>query len=667
MCIFSKDLFFSIVSTKPANLLAEITILPDPSDAIVTLNAEGYVQSGNSIKVPIGTIVSWKVEKDKYQTRESSFAVTGNANVPVKLSEQPLRTLSINTTPADAAVVITGDGYTNAQGTKAISVPAGTTVTYTVSDPLGQLSLTESDTVVVQEDNTINVVMRTKINVTKVLPPDAEVRINGEILTYKEQTCNQTAVVDVTRDGYDRFYQTFSLNERGIVPDFVQEIELKETSHSLVVEASPFMAKLVVAIGEETHTGQGRVTISNVYPRTEFTVTASLDGYDTKTETFTMPSSDYGVVVSLVETEYMATITSTPSEANIIVAINGEEKASGTGSVSVKTKAGVVIDYSVSYLDKEEAGNFTMPAANYSKAVVLDAEDEYVTLITETTTKYLTSGRYKCIGISGGGKGGQGTSLAYSRGKVAYGGGGGGSGKVFIGEFISKGEDITFTVGAGGTVINLDNSVFAGTTSISGSKSGVMLSVGGGGSGGIGPTSSGGNSTSIIYNYVAVGGDGGSGGGGGGKTAAEGTTTAGAGGAGGIGGYNGVAGGNGKSGGKGIKNTSGSNAGNGAAAGSTMGQGGKGGKGAVSIQSSLLTVSGFDSATVDSIYNAMAGGSGGSGQTGSATYSSAGGGGGGGAWTAGGDAHTAAYGSKCLTTGGDGGNGAILYRRIAWS
>lgn len=658
MCIFSKNLFFSIISTKPKDLLAEIMIVPNPSDATVTLTAEGYIQTGNSIKVPIGTIVSWKVEKDKYQTRESSFAVAGNTTIPVKLSEQPLRTLSIVTTPADAAVVITGEGYTNAQGTKAISVPAGTEVTYTVSDPLGQLSLTEIGTLTVQEDTSINVVMKTKIHVTKVLPPDAEVKINGEILTYKEQTCNQTAVVDITRDGYDRFYQVFALNDRGIVPDFVKEVELKETSHTLVIDSVPATAALTVIVGENTYTGVGRVTVEDVLPRTSVNVTASLNGFDTKTESFNMPYTDYGYTISLSETEYTVVVSSTPAEATVTLAVNGEAKASGVGSASIKTKAGVLIDYNVSYLDKEESGNFTMPAADYQKNIVLDAEDLNITLLTTTETKFVPSGRYRYIAISGGGKGGQGQSLAYSQGKVAYGGGGGGSGRVAVGEFVSKGENVTFTVGTGGTVSNINNSVYGGSTSIQGAASGVFASVDGGGSGGVG---------SSTATYVALGGDGDSGGGGGGKTAASNTTTAGAGGAGGIGGYNGVAGGNGKDGGKGIKNASGSNAGNGTAVGSTVGQGGKGGKGAVSIQATLMTVSGFDSATVDTIRNAMAGGGGGAGQTGSGTYSSAGGGGGGGAWTAGGDAHTQAYGSKCLTTGGDGGNGAILYRRIAWS
>ena len=484
MCIFSKDLFFSIFSTKPAYLLARVTIVPDPSGAVVTLTAPGgYSQEGNYIEVPIGTIVSYKVEKQGLKPSEKEVLVVGNTTIPVKLFEPIERTVTIETTPSDASVIFVGNGIVE-QGAKSVKAAAGSVLSYTVSDPKGELSLTETGSLTVQEDEVISVTMRTKAHVTKVTPPDAVVKINGELGSYRELPCNQVMNVLVTRDGYNPFSQTFEKNNRGIVPDFVSEVELQETTYTLTVVSTPTNASLSVVVGAETYTGIGRVVVDNVLPGTTITATATLSGYDAVTETFTMPASNLGKTLSLNETLYSVTITSTPSEANIIIAINGEEKASGTGSVSVRTKDGSIVDYSVSYLDKEETGSFTMPAANYSKSVVLDAEDEYVTLITETTTSYVASGRYRYIGISGGGRGGNGTSLAYARGQVAYGGGGGGSGKVAIGEFVSQGEDITFTVGAGGTVMNIDNPVFGGTTSISGSESGIMLSIDGGGSGG---------------------------------------------------------------------------------------------------------------------------------------------------------------------------------------
>lgn len=43
-----------------------LTIEPYPSDAVVTLVASGYTQSGNSITVPNNTVVSWSVSAEGY-------------------------------------------------------------------------------------------------------------------------------------------------------------------------------------------------------------------------------------------------------------------------------------------------------------------------------------------------------------------------------------------------------------------------------------------------------------------------------------------------------------------------------------------------------------------------------------------------------------------------
>ena len=208
MCIFSKDLFFSIFSTKPAYLLARVTIVPDPSDAVVTLTAPGgYSQEGNYIEVPIGTIVSYKVEKQGLKPSEKEVLVVGNTTIPVKLFEPIERTVTIETTPSDASVIFVGNGIVE-QGAKSVKAAAGSVLSYTVSDPKGELSLTESGSFTVQTDEVISVTMRTKAHVTNVTPPDAVVKINGELGSYRESPCNQVMNVSVTRDGYNPFSQT---------------------------------------------------------------------------------------------------------------------------------------------------------------------------------------------------------------------------------------------------------------------------------------------------------------------------------------------------------------------------------------------------------------------------------------------------------------------------
>lgn len=656
MHIFSKDLFFSIFSTKPAYLQAKVTIVPDPSDSTVTLTATGYSQSGNSIDVPIGTVVKWKVEKTAYDSREGEFLVVGNTSISVKLSEQPKRTVSINTIPADASVLITGDGYVNAQGTKALSVPIGTKLTYTVSDPLGQLSLVETGSITVQEDVSLNVTMKTKAHVTEITPSDAVVKINGTVGTYRELPCNQVITVSATRDDFDSFSKTVPLNNRGIAPDFVDKIELKETTYTLTVESTPTNASLSVVVGGKTYIGTGRVIVNNVLPGTSIKATGTLAGYDTNTITDTMPKNDYPLPVPLNETLYPVTITATPSEASVIIKINGSQVASGTGKATTSVKKGTSITYEASYEGaKETAGPITI-SSTYSASLVLDAAETTegdVTLLTTTTTKSLGVGKYSYILIGAGGDGGDdaGTIVSGSfAGQAGPSGGGGGSAYAKKGTFVlSSRQDVTFSVATSSY----------STTKITAKNAGSLASVNNGSSG----------------QASGSGGNGSSGGGAGGIGTVGSSATAKAGGSGGKGGYNGTRVYTSHAVGVGVKNatsTNASNAGTGAANGgisNAYGTAGGGGAGCSSLQAALLTKSGFDSATVDSLYAVMSAGGGGGGnyvtsrQTTSSKTVHGEPGGGGGGWFNG----TAGSGHGAQAQAGKGGGGAILYRRIAWS
>lgn len=656
MCIFSKDLFFSIFSTKPAYLQAKVTIVPDPAGSTVTLTAPGYSQSGNSINVPIGTVVKWKVEKNAYDPREGELLVVGNTSVPVKLSEQPKRTVSINTTPADATVLITGDGYVNQQGTKAISVPIGTYLTYTVSDPLGQLSLVEMGNITVQEDTSINVTMKTKAHVTEIDPADAVVKINGVVGTYRELPCNQVMTISATRDDFDSFSKTVSLNGRGIVPDFVDKIELKETTYKLTVESTPTNASLSVVVGGKTYSGTGRVIVDNVLPGTSIKATGTLSGYDSNTISATMPKNDYPLQVPLNETLYPVTITATPSAATVVIKVNGSQVASGTGKATTSVKKGTSITYEASYEGAKETYGPVTISSTYSASLVLDAAETTegeVTLLTATTTKSLGVGKYSYILIGAGGDGGpnRGDEVSGSfSGAAGPGGGGGGSAYVKKGTFtITSRQNVTFSVASSSS----------GSTKVSGSTAGELASV-----------SNGSNGQSSGH-----GGNGSSGGGAGGMGAVGTSVTPKAGGSGGKGGYNGTRVYTSHNVGVGVKNATSlnaNNAGTAAASGGTVyawGTAGGGGTGCSSLQATLLSKSGFDSATVDSLYAIMSAGGGGGGvfipgRTSTAPKGAPGEpGGGGGGWFDG----TAGSGHGAQAQAGKGGAGAILYRRIAWS
>ncbi len=63
------------------------TINPTPSDATVELTAPGYVQTGNSIDVPSGTIVTWKVSASGYTEQNGTHTVTKTETKSVTLNE----------------------------------------------------------------------------------------------------------------------------------------------------------------------------------------------------------------------------------------------------------------------------------------------------------------------------------------------------------------------------------------------------------------------------------------------------------------------------------------------------------------------------------------------------------------------------------------------------
>ena len=76
--------------------LVRITIAPTPSDATVVLTAQGYTQSGNSIRVAEGTVVSYTVsrtgyasETDTYTAGATDHTITLRKSLPVHFPVKP--------------------------------------------------------------------------------------------------------------------------------------------------------------------------------------------------------------------------------------------------------------------------------------------------------------------------------------------------------------------------------------------------------------------------------------------------------------------------------------------------------------------------------------------------------------------------------------------------
>ena len=65
------------------------TINPTPDSATVTLTAAGYTQSGNSITVPNGTSVSWRVSAGGYTEQTGTWTANGSdETLPVTLDKE---------------------------------------------------------------------------------------------------------------------------------------------------------------------------------------------------------------------------------------------------------------------------------------------------------------------------------------------------------------------------------------------------------------------------------------------------------------------------------------------------------------------------------------------------------------------------------------------------
>ena len=96
-----QDYFVNVELIKEGNA-ATLTVNAIPSDAIITLIADGYTQVGNSIIVEIGTLVQVVVEKEGYITQIKNVRVTQDATIDVELKD--LVTVTINPIPSEASV-----------------------------------------------------------------------------------------------------------------------------------------------------------------------------------------------------------------------------------------------------------------------------------------------------------------------------------------------------------------------------------------------------------------------------------------------------------------------------------------------------------------------------------------------------------------------------------
>ena len=164
-----------VLEEKPTT--AMFTINPTPSDAVVTLTADGYTQEGNSIEVAPGARVHYVVEKENYVTVSRDISTLNDVTLDVVL-EYKMATLTINPTPSDAVVTLTAEGYT--QEGNSITVEKGTNVQVKVEKDEFE---SFNDSIIVSKDTSMNIQINEIMEkIFKIITPQENAVIEFEVV-----------------------------------------------------------------------------------------------------------------------------------------------------------------------------------------------------------------------------------------------------------------------------------------------------------------------------------------------------------------------------------------------------------------------------------------------------------------------------------------------------
>ena len=325
---------------NPQYKMYTVTITTEPADATVVLTAPGYTQVGNSITVPEGTNVIYTVSAPGYSAMSGNVWANWDRTKHVVLSPLSCQ-LIINPTPNDATVVLTATGYTQSGNT--ITVPYGTTVTYSVSKTnyttvSGSIVMTDEhkymDVTLVQNGFTFTV-NPTPSDATVLLTASGYTQVGNSIVVSSGTTVSWS----VSKSGYI----TQSGTET-ITSDTTKNVTLVSGACTLTV--IPVPSDATVSITDSTAgtstSGTGQTTL-NTTIGDAITVLVSKSGYTSKTVTLTM-TGNATIQVSLEAN--MSTITFTTNAPNPTIVLSSSGYVQVGNSITVPT--GTRVDYIVS-------------------------------------------------------------------------------------------------------------------------------------------------------------------------------------------------------------------------------------------------------------------------------------------------------------------------------
>lgn len=318
----SVDIFDSDKSIEVSLELTEyvLTINPIPSDAIVSVKINDIWETAeyNKFSVLPGNY-EIEVVKDGYRTN-TTIAIVGRSNTTLNVVLSKLYLLTINTTPIGADVRVKIDGLWMDGNTH--MVQAGSYEIEAEYDGYYR----HTSTISLSADKTVDVsLMLLKYTLTiDTTPTDAVVMV------YYNDTWNSGKVhsipngeysVYISRDGYFSQSHTISILDSNLSKSY----ELISEKYNLDITTNPSDSLVEVYYNNIWNPGNNHLLSNGSY-----NVRVSKIGYDTKTITTSILSSNKTENVILDKAKYSLTINTNPSEANVEVYYNGSWNSGNT-------------------------------------------------------------------------------------------------------------------------------------------------------------------------------------------------------------------------------------------------------------------------------------------------------------------------------------------------
>lgn len=406
-----------------------LTINPIPSNATVILTADGYVQVDNSITVPFGTNVTYRVSKENYSTRSSVITVNSNETIEIELTQDEV-TFTLNSIPVDAHKKIwIGTSQEPIVIDNEYSVPVGTVITYIVYK-YGYVTV--KDTVLLDSNKTENVELQSgflvkdldsnRIFSEKTYIESVDLRnkpwVNNSMKQAFRMCSNLTEVSNinnsVTNMTHAFEYCTNLVNSPNI-PDSVQDIsyvfaECENLANTVNIPNSVTNMQAAFAdcgnlneniyvYSENVHDAEdcffGTASHKNVYIPFKYANNVNTITYNS----FTRAGYDEigtwcGVYLKDINPAPNPTLTVTPDPITAEVTLTGDgQTITGTGITSITVTSGSRVTISVIATGYTSKTEYVDVYSNTEMAVSLDSSLATITFTTnaENPNIYLTA------------------------------------------------------------------------------------------------------------------------------------------------------------------------------------------------------------------------------------------------------------------------------------